>query len=75
MCSKGELRQQCRDNEATWNGPGVWESTRKVGWSARETVGQCLEVCRVDMGLYGVGIGLFLQAAVQPLYQRHMCEY
>ena len=38
MYSKGELRQQCRDNEATWAGPRVWESIRKAGRSTRESV-------------------------------------
>ena len=38
MCSKRELRQQYRDNEAAWAGPGAWESTGKAGRSTGESV-------------------------------------
>ena len=47
MCSKGELRQKCRDNEAAWAGPGAWESTGKAGRSTGESV-------KMDPELIGV---------------------
>ena len=47
MCSKGELRQQCKDNEATWAEPEAWESTEKAGQSAQESVQMDPELIRV----------------------------
>ena len=48
MCSKGELRQQCRVNEATWAGPGARESTGKAGRSTGESVQMDPELIGVD---------------------------